>query len=109
LVPSTNLFNPCVSVPDPTKIKHLFGWRQVTQAPRREVVGFPSEVLTPGARTYAPSMRDIATIDSELRLVAAFGRAARERGRPLPSIHVADALLDERLRAHRVGLTLGYF
>jgi hypothetical protein len=42
-------------------------------------------------------MRDIETIDSELRLVAAFRRAARERGGPLPSIDVADALLDERL------------
>jgi hypothetical protein len=41
-------------------------------------------------------MRDIESIDSELRLVAALRRAARERGGPLPSIHVADALLDER-------------
>jgi hypothetical protein len=38
----------------------------------------------------------IETIDSELRLVAALRRAARERGGPLPSIDVADALLDER-------------
>ena len=35
-------------------------------------------------------------IDSELRLVAALRRAARERGGPPPSIDVADALLDER-------------
>ena len=41
-------------------------------------------------------MRDIDTIDSELQLVAALHRAARERGGPLPSIEVADALLDER-------------
>jgi len=41
-------------------------------------------------------MRDIDTIDSELRLVAAFRRAVRERGGPLPSIDVADALPDER-------------
>ena len=41
-------------------------------------------------------MRDIETIDSELRLAAALRRAARERGGPLPSIDVADALLDER-------------
>jgi hypothetical protein len=40
-------------------------------------------------------MRDIETIDSELRLVATLRRAARERGEPLPSIDVADALLDE--------------
>jgi hypothetical protein len=41
-------------------------------------------------------MRDIETIDSELRLEATLRRAARERGGPLPSIDVADALLDER-------------
>jgi hypothetical protein len=40
-------------------------------------------------------MRDIETIDSEVRLVATLRRAARERGGPLPSIDVADALLDE--------------
>jgi hypothetical protein len=40
-------------------------------------------------------MRDLETIDSELRLLAALRRAARERGGPLPSIGVADALLDE--------------
>ena len=43
-----------------------------------------------------PHMRDIETIDSELRLVAALRRAARERRGPLRSIDVADALLDER-------------
>ncbi|HUE31620.1 MAG TPA: hypothetical protein VMQ38_01610 [Mycobacterium sp.] len=41
-------------------------------------------------------MRDIDIIDSELRLLAALRRAAQERGGPLPSIGVADALLDER-------------
>jgi len=41
-------------------------------------------------------MRDIETIDSELRLVAAVRRTARERGSPLPLIDVVDALLDER-------------
>jgi hypothetical protein len=40
-------------------------------------------------------MRDIETIDSELRLVAALRRATRERDGPLP-LDVADALLDER-------------
>jgi hypothetical protein len=44
-------------------------------------------------RTYSPRVRDI---DPELRLVAALRRAARERGGPLPSIAVADTLLDER-------------
>ena len=38
-------------------------------------------------------MRDIETIDSEPRLVAALRYAARERGGPRPSIDVADALL----------------
>jgi hypothetical protein len=47
-------------------------------------------------------MRDIETIDAELRRVAAFRRSARERGGPLPLIDVADALLDERLRGDRV-------
>jgi hypothetical protein len=70
------------------------------------------------ARTYAPRMRDIETIDAELRLVTALRRAARERGGPLRSIDVVDALLDERrelmgssqgdqargpIRCHRVG------
>jgi hypothetical protein len=41
-------------------------------------------------------MSDIETIDSELRLVAVLRWAAWERGGPLPSIDVADALLDER-------------
>jgi hypothetical protein len=41
-------------------------------------------------------MRDIDTIDGELHLLAALRFAARERGGPLPSIAVADALLDER-------------
>ena len=41
-------------------------------------------------------VRDRGPIDSELRLVAALRRAARERSGPLPSIGVADALLDER-------------
>jgi hypothetical protein len=41
-------------------------------------------------------MRDIEVIDSELRLVAALRRTALEQGGPLPSMHVADALLNER-------------
>jgi hypothetical protein len=48
-------------------------------------------------------VRDIDTIDSELRLVAALGRAARERGGPLPSIDVADVLLDERRELPELG------
>jgi hypothetical protein len=41
-------------------------------------------------------MRDIDTIDSDLRLIATLRNAARERAGPPPSITVADALLDER-------------
>jgi hypothetical protein len=44
-------------------------------------------------------VRDLETIDSELRLAAALRCAARERGGPLPSIDVADVLLDERKRS----------
>jgi hypothetical protein len=57
----------------------------------------PRGPCAPSARAgFAPRMRDLEIIDSELRLVAALRRAARERGGPLPSIDVADALLDER-------------
>jgi hypothetical protein len=41
-------------------------------------------------------MRDLDSIDSKLRLVADLRCAARKRGGPLPSMDVADALLDER-------------
>jgi hypothetical protein len=60
---------------------------------------FPS--LSSAGR-HAPLMRDIEAIDSEMRLVAALRQVARERGGPLPSIDVADELLDERLRARHV-------
>jgi hypothetical protein len=49
----------------------------------------------------AGTSREIRVIDAELRSVVALRRAARERGGPLPSIDVADALLDERLQADR--------
>ena len=58
--------------------------------------GGVANVLT--IRPFCLCMLDIETIDSELRLLAALRRAARERGGPLPSIDVAGiALLDERL------------
>jgi hypothetical protein len=41
-------------------------------------------------------MRDLESIGSELRLVVDLRCAARKRAGPLPSIDVADALLDER-------------
>jgi hypothetical protein len=46
-----------------------------------------------GCQAAHARMRDTETIDSDLRLVAAL---RRQRGGPLPSIAVADALLDER-------------
>jgi hypothetical protein len=49
-----------------------------------------------GCQAARARMRDIETVDAELLLVAAFRRAARERGGPLPSTDMADALLDER-------------
>jgi hypothetical protein len=52
-------------------------------------------VWTIGARTYAPPMRDIETIDPEL-LVAGSSPRGSGAGGPLPSIAVADAQLDER-------------
>ena len=55
--------------------------------------------VLPTARNHMlRDMRDIETIHSQLRLVAALRRADRERGGPLPSIDVADTLLDERSR-----------
>ena len=41
-------------------------------------------------------MRNLETIDAEQGLVAALRHAARERDGSLPSIDVADGLLDER-------------
>jgi hypothetical protein len=55
-------------------------------------------------------VRDIEIIDYKLPLVAALRRAARERGGPLPSIHVADALLDEGRKwtgSYRLAARLG--
>jgi hypothetical protein len=49
-----------------------------------------------GCQAAHARMRDTETIDSDLRLVAALRRAVRQRGGRLPSIAVADALLDER-------------
>jgi hypothetical protein len=62
------------------------------------------EDLSVGGRRAAQSRtRDVENIDSELRSVAAVRRATQEMGEPLPLIDVVDALLDERLRASRVG------
>jgi hypothetical protein len=49
-----------------------------------------------GCQAPTHVIRDLETIDADLQLVAAFRRRARQRGGPLPSIHAADALLDER-------------
>jgi hypothetical protein len=52
-------------------------------------------------------MRDIETIDSELRLAETLRRAARERGGPLPSIDAADTLLEERRKLTQGAATAG--
>ena len=54
------------------------------------------------ARRSPPLSVIVRTTDTELRLVAALRRAA-ERGEPLPSIAVADALLDERRELAELG------
>ena len=56
-----------------------------------------------GCQAAPARTRDIESIDSELRSVAAVRRRTRELGGPLPLLDVVDALLDERLRADRVG------
>ena len=45
--------------------------------------------------SQAPRMRDLDTIDSELRLLAAVRWSIREHGGE-PSSHLVDGLLDER-------------
>ena len=45
-------------------------------------------------------MRDLDTIDSELRLPAAVRRVCREQGGRVPAIGPVDELLDERPRAN---------
>jgi hypothetical protein len=63
-----------------------------------------SHNLSVGGRQAADSRtRDIESIDSELQRVAAFRRASQDRRGSLSLIDVVDALLDERLRARRVG------
>jgi hypothetical protein len=47
-----------------------------------------------------PATRDLDTIDSELRLVAAVRCVVRDEGGPMPTTAPMDELLDERL-AHR--------
>lgn len=65
-----------------------------TRFPRSSMVGaYAHRRCHRGAVTYGPALRDIDTIDSELRVVAVLRRAARERGGPLPSIDVANALV----------------
>lgn len=46
-------------------------------------------------------MRDVAVIDSELRLLATVRRTWREHGGVMPSTAAADALLDERAARRR--------
>ena len=55
------------------------------------------------APPYAPRMRDIATIDSELRLLVAIRRMVREAEGRTPNARRIDQLLDERAAAERKG------
>jgi hypothetical protein len=59
-----------------------------------------SELRCDASPRKLPAVRDLDTIDSELRLVAAVRGAVRAEGGPLPSAAPMDELLDERL-AHR--------
>ena len=59
-----------------------------------------------GCRLRFAGMRDRETIDSELRLLVAVRRTARELTGSLPSPdHLVDALLDERSRILGAGST----
>lgn len=57
-------------------------------------------------RIYAPRMRDIETIDHELRLLARAWRVARELCTYPPSIAHIDELLDERSATMVLGTTV---
>ena len=57
----------------------------------------------PVARTYSPHVRDIETIDGELRLLARAWRVARHLG-CTPSTELIDQLLDERAATTRCGV-----
>ena len=53
-------------------------------------------MLTPGSRVYALPVRDLEVIDSELGLLLAIRRMAREAEGRTPNTARIDALLDER-------------
>ena len=79
--------------PAPLSTMNFGWWRRFAVRLGSDAMG--SEDLSMGGCQPTPThvIRDLETIDSELRFVAALRRAARERGGPLPSIDVADALL----------------
>ena len=52
---------------------------------------------TLSARTYPPRMRDVATIDSELRLLIAIRRLVREEDGRTSRTRRIDQLPDERV------------
>ena len=65
------------------------------------------EVPRGAARTYAPRMRDIATIDGELRLLARAWRETREMTGCTPSTALIDRLHDERAASSAVNAQTG--
>jgi len=71
-----------VRVTNKPKIKHLFGWMQVTS---------PSQALGTARRLRFDTMRDPETIDSELRLIAARAVRSATNG-PMPTTAPMDEL-----------------
>lgn len=61
----------------------------------------PHDLSVGGCHAPQARTRDIDRIDSELRALADVRGATQELGELLPSIDMADELLDERLRATR--------
>jgi hypothetical protein len=66
------------------------------ELPRRMERTSPCQPPHPPPTSLPRLVRDIETIDAELRLLAPVRRACRELGGAVPSIGPVDALLDER-------------
>ncbi len=72
------------------------GWRVGGPRLKRIIANQTGQSANGAGRIYAPRMRDIETIDRELRLLARAWRVARELCTHPPSIAHIDELLDER-------------
>jgi hypothetical protein len=71
--------------------------------PLRQKQGKHGEVTPTVYQAYAPRVRDIETIDSELRLLLAIRQMVREEEGRVPSTRHIDQVLDERAAAGRQG------